>query len=150
MSQVWLGDKRSELKRYLCAVYVERPRKQKVKAQRIQMCKNNFIFAVNLNGSILSCANVGMFIHHGAGSGGETHFGSLGVSVQPQKGSAILWPNVNDIGETIGGLNGQPNWSGLIQYHGVPVCELALSMTFKDLSCLQQFQSYDCKSCKSN
>eukprot|EP00913_Durusdinium_trenchii_P030442 g28517.t1 len=32
------------------------------------------------------------------GSGGETHFGSLGVSVQPQKGSAILWPNVNDIG----------------------------------------------------
>lgn len=30
--------------------------------------------------------------------GGETSFGSLGVSVQPQKGSALLWPNVNDIG----------------------------------------------------
>lgn len=33
------------------------------------------------------------------GSGGETSFGRLGVSVQPQKGTALVWPNVDETGK---------------------------------------------------
>jgi len=33
------------------------------------------------------------------GSGGETSFGRLGVTVQPQKGTAIAWPNVDETGK---------------------------------------------------
>ena len=33
------------------------------------------------------------------GSGGETSFGRLGVAVQPQKGTALIWPNVDETGE---------------------------------------------------
>jgi len=33
------------------------------------------------------------------GSGGETSFGRLGVTVRPQKGTAIAWPNVDETGK---------------------------------------------------
>ncbi|CAJ1354872.1 unnamed protein product [Effrenium voratum] len=32
------------------------------------------------------------------GEGGETGFDSLGIKVKPQKGSAVIWPNVNPAG----------------------------------------------------
>ena len=41
------------------------------------------------------------------GSGGETSFGRLGVSVQPQKGTALVWPNVDETGWSENMVNGK-------------------------------------------
>ena len=46
------------------------------------------------------------------GSGGETSFGRLGVSVQPQKGTALVWPNVDETGWSENMVNGKLMWMG--------------------------------------
>ena len=49
----------------------------------------------------------------GTGEGGETGFDSLGIKVKPQKGSAVIWPNVNPAGKTTGREVGQDGNSPL-------------------------------------
>ena len=45
------------------------------------------------------------------GSGGETSFGRFGVTVQPQKGTAIAWPNVDETGAAVLGQILKADWT---------------------------------------